>query len=247
MDIGMDREIGRIKAIYRYPVKSMAGESLNIASLGWHGLDEDRRFAFRRVADQSGFPWLTASRLPELLLFKPFRQDGGADGQWPTHVLTPEGRSLELRGEELCEEISRRHGAEVQLMRLSHGIFDEASVSLICPGTILKIEKESSRQLDIRRFRPNIVIETERNEPFEEDNWVGKTLVFGQEADGPAVSVTLRDVRCVMINLDPETAQADPAVMKSVVRLNQNNAGVYGTVIRTGSLSVGQKVYMGPT
>ncbi|MCI0389908.1 MAG: MOSC domain-containing protein [Acidobacteria bacterium] len=116
---------------------------------------------------------------------------------------------------------------------------------MISPGTILKIEKESSRQLDIQRFRPNIVIETERNEPFEEDNWVGKTLVFGKEADGPAVSVTLRDVRCVMINLDPETAQADPAVMKSVVRLNQNTAGVYGTVIRFGSLSVGQKVYLG--
>jgi hypothetical protein len=180
-----------------------------------------------------------------LLLYKPFRQDGGADSQSPTHVLTPDGRSLELRGEELREEISSRHGAEVQLMRLSHGIFDEASVSMISPGTILKIEKESGRQLDIRRFRPNILIETERNEPFEEDNWVGKTLVFGKEADGPAVSVTLRDVRCVMINLDPETAQADPAVMKSVVRLNQNNAGAYGTVIRSGSLSVGQKVYLG--
>ncbi len=126
-----------------------------------------------------------------------------------------------------------------------HGNVTDVFTILISPGTILKIERESGRQVDIRRFRPNIVIETKRNEPFEEDNWVGKTIIFGKEADDPAVSVTLRDVRCVMINLDPETAQADPAVMKSVVRLNQNNAGVYGTVIRTGSLSVGQKVYWG--
>lgn len=245
MKTRMNLEIGRIKAIFRYPVKSMAGESLNQASLGWHGLEGDRRFAFRRMADQSGFPWLTASRLHELILFKPFRPDDGTDGQLPTHVLTPEGRALELRGEELRAEIARRHGAEVQLMQLQQGIFDEASVSLISPATILKIERESGRQVDVRRFRPNIVIETQQDEAFAEDNWVGKTLVFGEGADQPAVSVTLRDVRCVMINLDPETAEADPAVMKSVVRLNQNCAGVYGTVIRTGSLFVGQKVYLG--
>jgi hypothetical protein len=245
METRIDLEIGQIKAIFRYPVKSMAGESLSDASLGWHGLDGDRRFAFRRLADRSGFPWLTASRLPELLLFKPFCQGEGVDGHSPTHVLTPEGRSLDLRGEEQREEISRRHGAEVQLMQISHGIFDEASLSLISPGTILGIERESGRRLDIRRFRPNIVVETKRNEPFEEDGWVGKTLAFGQEMDGPAVSVTLRDMRCVMVNLDPETARQDPAVLKSVVRLNQNKAGVYGTVVRTGGLFVGQKVYLG--
>jgi MOSC domain-containing protein len=238
-------EIGRIKAIFRYPVKSMAGEQLDSASLGWHGLEGDRRFAFRRVADQSGCPWLTASRLHELILFKPFRPNDGADGESLIHVLTPEGRALELRGEELRAEISRRHGAEVQLMYLNHGIFDEASISLISPGTILKVERESGGQIDIRRFRPNIVIETRRNEPFEEDAWVGRSLVFGEAAGSPAVSITLRDVRCVMINLDPETAEVNPAIMKCVVRLNQNNAGVYGTVIRTGSVFVGQGVYLG--
>jgi hypothetical protein len=56
----MTIEIGQIKAIFRYPVKSMAGEQLDSANLGWHGLDGDRRFAFRRIADEGGFPWLTA-------------------------------------------------------------------------------------------------------------------------------------------------------------------------------------------
>ena len=70
----MDVEIGRIQAIYRYPVKSMAGEALEHSQLGWYGLDGDRRFAFRRIAKQDGFPWLTASKLPALLLYKPIRQ-----------------------------------------------------------------------------------------------------------------------------------------------------------------------------
>jgi uncharacterized protein len=240
----MKIEIGQIKAIFRYPVKSMAGEQLDAASLGWHGLEGDRRFAFRRTADQGGFPWLTAGRLPELILFRPFRQDHSSDNQTPTHVRTPEGRILELRGEELRAEISRRHGAEVQLMQLNQGIFDAASVSLITSATVLQIGKESCRNLDIRRFRPNLFIETYGNEPFEEDHWVGKVMVFGENAEGGAVSVTLQDERCAMINFDPETAQADPTILKSVVRLNQNNAGVYGAVIGTGNLSIGQKIYL---
>jgi uncharacterized protein YcbX len=240
----MKIEIGQIKAIFRYPVKSMAGEQLDTASLGLHGLDGDRRFAFRRIADQGGFPWLTASRMPEMILFKPFRLDPGAGNQSPTHVRTPDGKILELRGAELSAEIARRHGAEVELMQLNHGIFDEASVSLITLATSLQIERESSRNLDIRRFRPNIFIETYGNEPFEEDHWVGKLMSFGENGEGGAVSVTLRDARCVMINLDPETAQADPSVLKSVVRINQNNAGVYGAAVRTGDLFIGQKIYL---
>jgi uncharacterized protein YcbX len=237
-------EIGRIKEIFRYSVKSMAGDRLDAAGLGWHGLDGDRRFAFRRMADQGGFPWLTAGRLPELVLYQPFRADNGGDDQTPTHVRTPEGAVLELRGEELRAEIARRHGAEVELMRLKHGIFDEASVSLITTATILRIGRESGLNLDVRRFRPNLLIETHRNAPFEEDDWVGKVMCFGEHAEGGAVGVTLRDERCAMINFDPETAAADPSVLKSVVRLNQNNAGAYGVVVGTGILSVGQKVYL---
>jgi uncharacterized protein YcbX len=54
-------EIGRIEAIFRYPVKSMRGEPLDSATLGWHGLDGDRRLAFRRLDERGGFPWLSAT------------------------------------------------------------------------------------------------------------------------------------------------------------------------------------------
>ena len=71
---------------------------------------------------------------------------------------------------------------------------------------------------------------------------MGKVLEFGPEGTGPAISVTMRDKRCVMINLDPDTAEASPEVMKTVIRMNENYAGVYGTVVRTGELRVGQVV-----
>ena len=56
------------------------------------------------------------------------------------------------------------------------------------------------------------------------------------------VSVTLRDVRCSMVNFDSDSGRADPEVLKAIVRTHRNTAGVYGTVIRIGRLTVGQTV-----
>jgi uncharacterized protein len=235
-------EIGRICELVRYPVKSMAGIPTESAFLGWHGLNGDRRFAFRRLGDNSAFPFLTAGRCPELILYHPFGGDESASEPLPTHVRTPAGAQVELRSPELQNEIADRCGVGVELMALRHGIFDDAPVSVISLGTIAGISRTSGSDLDRRRFRANIVLETHDLEPFLEDRWVGGTLVFGEGEPIAAVSVTMRDVRCVMLNLDPDTATQDPRVMKAVVGLNANNAGVYGTVVKAGAVHVGQMV-----
>lgn len=237
----MPTEIGRIEAIFRYPVKSMRGESLETAQLGWHGLEGDRRLAFRRLDDTSGFPFLTAGKLAELLLFAPQRQ---ADGELPTHVLTPDGASMPIFGEDLAAEIGRRHRAPVQMMQFRQGIFDDATISLIASDTVGEICRLANQRGDARRFRPNIVVRLSRPIPFQEDEWVGSVIAIGGADGGPAISVTMPDVRCSMVNLDPETALSSPDVLKAVVRANQNNAGVYGTVTRTGEISVGQPLFL---
>jgi len=229
----------------------MAGELLDVARLSWHGIDGDRRLAFRRLADKSGFPWLTASKLPQLLLYKPFGHDSNTAELLPTHVRTPDGKEYELRSDELRQEVSSRYGSDVELMNLKHGIFDEACISVISLGTVHSVARESGRGVDLcdlRRFRPNVVIETDSAEPFApfaEDRWVGRTLMFGEGNSGAALRVTMRDERCVMVNLDPDTAEKDSEVMKTVVRMNENYAGVYGTVVRAGELRVGQVVTLG--
>jgi len=238
-------ELGRISAIFRYPVKSMAGEQLDVAQLSWHGIAGDRRFAFRRLADKSGFPWLAASKLPQLLLYKPFGLDSNTAERLPTHVRTPDRKEYELRSDELREEVSSRYGSDVELMNLRHGIFDEACISVLSLSTVHGIERESGRDINLRRFRPNVAIETPSAEPFEEDRWVGRTLMFGEGNSGAALRVTMRDERCVMVNFDPDTAERDSEVMKTVVRMNGNYAGVYGTVVRAGELRVGQVVTLG--
>jgi uncharacterized protein len=220
----------------------MAGIATESAFLGWHGLDGDRRFAFRRLEDDSGFPWLTASRLPELLIYHTIGLDESTSERLPTHVRTPAGVHVELHSKELASEIAERYGSPVELMKLKHGIFDDGSVSVINRTTIAEICREAGVVLDTRRFRANIVLETHTSEPFEEDGWVGGRLLFGESEPRPAVSVTVRDVRCMMINLNPDTATQDAQVLKTAVRLNKNNAGVYGTVVQTGEIRVGQPV-----
>ena len=239
-------EVGHVSEIVRYPVKSMAGVASESAELGWHGFDGDRRFAIRRVGDQSGFPWVSASRLPDLLLYHPVGLDESSGEPLPTHIRTPTGSLVALRSAELKAELTGRLGGEVELMKLKHGVFDEAVVSVISLATIAGIGREAGLNLDRRRFRANIVVETERSDPFLEDEWVGSMLVFGDNDPAPAVSVTLRDERCVMLDIDPDTGVQDARIMKTVVRLNQNKAGVYATVVRRGAVRVGDRVSLMP-
>jgi MOSC domain-containing protein len=239
-------EIGAVEAIFRYPVKSLGGERLEVAKLGWYGLEGDRRLAFRRTDDRSGMPWLTASKLPDLLLFAPHRREGGAQGDvlLPSHILTPDGEEMPVFGEDLAKEVGRRYGGLVEMMQLRHGIFDEASIAVIASETVREIGRLAGRSVDVRRFRPNVLIRLLRSAPFQEDEWVGGVLSFGGGDDAPAIAVTMRDERCSMVNLDPESASPAPEVMKAIVRAHQNTAGIYGVVTRTGRLSVGQTIFL---
>jgi uncharacterized protein len=73
---------------------------------------------------------------------------------------------------------------------------------------------------------------------------LGGLLSFGEGDGAAAVAVTMRDLRCSMVNLDPDSAAPAPGVMKAIVRANQNNAGVYGTVTRSGRLEAGQSIFL---
>ncbi len=158
----MPIEIGQIEAIFRYPVKSMRGEPLETAALGWHGLDGDRRLALRRLDERGGFPWLTATKLPDLILFTPRRRDDGNGDALPTHVLTPEGEELTVFGEALAAEIGRRHGAPVQMMHLRNGMFDEASVSVITSATVREVSRLAGRGADVECRRTKCESRLER-------------------------------------------------------------------------------------
>ena len=237
--------IGEVEALFRYPVKSMRGEAVEATDLGWHGMDGDRRLALRRLEARGGFPWLTASRLPELILFTPVRLEA-ASGGLPSHVRTPAGEELELFSPELALEIGRRHGSPVEMTHLDRGIFDEAAISVIAPTTIEEVSRLAGQQPDVRRFRPNILLRTRRAVPFEEDEWVGGSLSFGDTKEAATLAITNYDERCAMVNFDSDSARPAAELLKTIVRVRDNKAGVYAAVTRRGPIAVGQPVYFEP-
>ncbi|MFT3841541.1 MAG: MOSC domain-containing protein [Myxococcaceae bacterium] len=235
----MSDPIATIEALYRYPVKSMAGEPLQRAELGWHGLAGDRRLALRKVDDRGGFPFLTAGKMPELVRFVP---ETSAGEPLPSHVRTPEGERFAIFDDGLPAEVKKRHGTSVQMMHFDRGIFDDALLSIIATTTVSEICRAAGCAEDVRRFRPNVVVKLEAPVAFQEDRWVGGRLRIGEAV----VAVNTPDVRCAMLNIDPDTARLSPEMMKAAVRLNDNYAGVYCSVLRPGVLEVGQRVYFEP-
>ncbi|MGH7627548.1 MAG: MOSC domain-containing protein [Gemmatimonadaceae bacterium] len=161
-------------------------------------------------------------------------------------MRTPTGQELELRSEALRRDVAARFGSDVELMSLKNGIFDDAFVSVISLVTVAAVGREAGVGLDVRRFRPNVVLDTDDAEPFREVGWVGGRLVFGGAEPRVMVNITADDVRCMMINLDPDSARQDARVMRAVVRRHGNVAGVYGAAGRTGTVHVGQEVWLEP-
>ena len=234
--------VGVVKALHRYPVKSMRGEVAAALELRWHGFAGDRRYAFVRDDNGSSFPWLTGRQIPDLLRYAPYLAEPDDPLRSAVRVRTPAGRDLPIDCAELRAELAARYGAAVHLLQSNRGTFDAAAVSLIGAATVRALGEGLGRDLDPLRFRPNILIETAGAVPRLEDRWVGGLLIFGDRDAAARVRLNQRDQRCMMIGLDPETAEHDPSVLKAVARDAEICAGVYGSTERPGVVRVGDTV-----
>lgn len=229
--------VATIAAIHRYPVKSMRGEALETVELGFQGLPGDRRYAFVQADSRSPFPYLTGRELPRLLRYQPMFEDESPRAR--LHVTTPDGARLPVDSEELRAELEQQSARRLFLLRDHRGNYDIGQVSLIGLATTAHIAAVSATAHAPARFRANFYVETDNPAPFAEMRWVGRILRLGATA---RVAVTEPDQRCVMITLHPETGEAEPAVLRAVARLHDNQAGVYATVLTPGLVRTGDPV-----
>lgn len=228
-------KVGIVKALYRYPVKSMKGESVTETQVGWHGLDGDRRYAFVRGDVVSSFPWLSARQIPEMLRYVPAFADPTDVKKSEVLVETVNGRSLPVTSPELLAELAGLYGADVSLIHIGRGAFDSIPLSVMSTATAEALDA------DFRRFRQNIVIETMSGEPFAEEDWVGQALAIGDEV---RIRMNRRIPRCVMVTVDPETAVKDPAILKNIVQMRDNCVGVHASTEMPGRIAVGDVVWL---
>jgi uncharacterized protein YcbX len=230
--------IGRVAALWRFPVKSMAGEPMDAVDLGWTGIRGDRQYAFLRHASLSRFPWFTGRDANGMLLYRAAYRDPADPKLSPIDVTTPEGETLPLDAEALRARLREEGGMAVDLVRSGRSFFDAMPVSLVTTATHDELDAASGDTVDPRRFRINIVIESDGRE----SDWAERMLAFGDAADGPQMIVHYPIDRCVMVTIDPDTGVRSPAVLKTVVRDFDNRIGIYASAARTGTIRIGDTV-----
>ena len=235
-------EVGVVKELYRFPVKSMRGEVLQEAHGYWHGLDGDRRYAFVRSDNRSGFPWLTGREVPQMLRYTPRYTQPDEVADSPVAVETPDGRILSIHAPELNQELADAYGKPVNLVKIGRGAFDSQVISVMSTATVAELSTLIGTAVTPIRFRQNIIIEPFDDQPFVEERWLNSSLVFGREDEGLRIRLNRRIPRCVMINIDPETSEKETAVLKTVAQLRENCAGVHSSTERPGMIRVGDVV-----
>jgi uncharacterized protein YcbX len=227
----MPTELGRVAAIWRYPVKSMAAEPLDAVDVSWHGLAGDRRWAFVQDAlVRSNFPWMTIRERSDMWHYQPRFAEPEEPEKSATIVLTPSGEDLDVTDPRLAQDLA----PGVRPIKQNRGTFDFAPLSLITTRTVADLGDLVGTDLGAARFRPNLLVESDAGE----EEWVGSELRIG----GMTMRVDQRDPRCVIVNVDPVSAERDPQVLKTIAGQREKCAGVYGTVVEPGRVSLGDAV-----
>ena len=195
-----------------------------------------------------------------------------ADNIPPVRITLPDGSQIYSNQGEIDHTLSKVLGREVTLMKASletpsyeeywpdiEGIahreivtdeamppktfFDVAVIHLLTTSTINRFrELYPEGRFEVRRFRPNIVIESRSEEKgLIENLWVGKKLTIGEEI---VLRVIAPCTRCVMITLPQGDLPKDLGILRTVAKYNQVHAGVYASVERAGIVRRGDIVQL---
>ena len=240
--------IGQLNALRRYPVKSMAGEDLDEARVSFSGLIGDRVFAFIDNENLSDFPWMTGRQGHQLILFRPrfldppsIAEENPEAERYATEVTTPEGEKFRMGDPQFTQYVEKRFDRSLRLRFSERSQTDARPISIFGLGTVGALSEETGINLDTRRFRANFYVRWDDGRPFYEDELIVRELQIG---DTVTLQVVKRNERCVMINLDPETAAPSHGILKTVALRHEGCAGVYAAVLREGLVRMHNPVYI---
>jgi uncharacterized protein YcbX len=235
-------KVGRLQALFRHPVKAMRGEKLDSCRVDGFGLYGDRSHYFLDESRQGKY--VSADKVPALLGYAARFSGDGQEMGYPGVVITsPQGVSYRWDDERLHAEIAKvaeRPVTPVRSTPQEGGKNWEDHILIVIDSSLREIARLMGEQeLDARRFRPNLVIALDGDQPFLEDHWIGKHL----RINDVLLRVNKHCERCMYVNIDPETLEINPAVLKTVVQRHDNRFGVYASVVSPGRVSVGNEVF----
>jgi len=243
----------KVLGLWRYPVKSLQGESLDVADLVKSGVRGDRRWGIR---DETTGRILTARRRPELLTAAA-QYDGG------TPVVTlPDGQVLSGPGDRTDAALSEWLGSRVTLVtsaRTGPGraeFFEDATddsseaIEFTMPegryvdaAPVLVVTTASLHEgqslypqgiWDARRFRPNVLLDVD-GVGWLEDDWLGRSVQVGDAVLRPSEAC----VRCTMVTRAQPDLPADKDVFRTLAKHHRGRFGVWSDVARPGRVELG--------
>jgi uncharacterized protein YcbX len=221
--------VGTVAEIWRYPVKSMAGERLDSCRIDTTGLEADRRWALVDGTANRAGKLFTGTEDKQLMTYGARLRGDGVE------VLTPEGETRHL-DDALVAAIAQATRRPLTLRDLTGANFDDSPVLMVNLASVAAFALEARIAVDHRRFRANLYIEG--FEPDEEARWIGRHLRVG----GAELEVVKRCERCVVITHDPDTLVTSPALLRVLTHTSEANMGVYCRVVRPGMVALGDLV-----
>jgi uncharacterized protein YcbX len=241
-------QLGVVEQLSRYPVKSMRAEALTEANVTFEGIAGDRRFAFIQGHKRTNFPWLTAREIPRMILYTARLVDPSNPDKSDVLVTTPDGKEFDIFSEELIAELKaqlteRERNQPIYPAHLKSA-FDVTHISLVTTHALKKLSDLVGDEIEPRRFRENLVINTNGSEQPDEQSWVGSRIMIGQGESAAIVAVTNNDNRCMIPNLHPDTAEQDPRILRNIAQKQNNIMGVYGCVVQRGTIRLGDPVHL---
>ena len=256
--------IGKIDSLWRYPVKSMRGEAMEEIFAGYAGVYGDRLFAFESSVSPKGFPFFTGRDQRQMIRYRARFRDpekaarpvnlseaeklspnlnpiSAGVSELMVDVETPDGKTFAIDDPALIDHLrlNTNGNHELTLPRSEKAITDCRPLSIFAVQTAARLGKETGLAVDKRRFRANVYVDLTSSEGFAEDKFVGHSLRIGSKV---TVAVLQRDARCMMITLDPDTAEKTPAILKAIAQAHEGMAGVYGAVLVEGMIRKGDPV-----
>jgi uncharacterized protein len=237
---GMTEVVGTVAELVRYPLKSMAGEARSAVTVDWQGIEGDRQYSLYRLGDRSRFPWLSGRDLSELVRYAARYRDPELPRLSPVEVRTPEGQWVAAGDPALLERVSEAVGEPLGLLQVGRGTFDSMPISLVSSATLAAVDAARGEPFDGRRFRFNIIVESER----PDDQWCGRRLSFGGWKDSAELLVAEPIERSAFTTIDPDTAERDPSIMRLIAQQFANKIGIYAMPAKPGTIRAGDKVLL---
>lgn len=223
--------------LWRYPVKSMRGEVLSSTHFGHGGIPFDRRFALIDDSPESQRrgKQTTARQFPGLLGFAASVANGSVV------VQTPDGAVMDITEPNAQARLAQETGLRFSLADEPSGAnHDAADILVINEASLRRFATEWGNQIDVRRFRANVVIDG--SAAFDEEGWIGRKLRVG----GAVLDVVSPCERCVITTMDPETLVTDPTFLKQLAQRHRACFGVYCAVSEPGDAGLGDECTLMP-